>query len=115
MSRTTPVPVSGEDQPDPRVAGPRLGPQKFPVAPYFYPRFLRRVADALEALDSIGDSDERGVESPHFTAAEAIALWNEELLTDNSLAGLEGWLTLIDQNRWVFVPYIEAVEFGGGS
>lgn len=97
---------------DGKYAGPRLTDRGFPAGPMLYAATLRRISDALTALEGFGQHDPST--GHHILLASGdIAVYLEDDIDDGEPP--VGWLTLIDENAWVFVPYIAAVESSGAA
>lgn len=95
------------------VPQPRRRDDGVLVAPILYPRFLRQVADALDALTAFEAEQDDHKEAAHYigTGRFSLPLFDEELTNDDDLLeGLSGWLVQEDQACWVFVPYVPELE-----
>lgn len=102
------------DEPSVELPKIPIGSAGFPKR-YFYPTFLRRVANALDALVKFEASDPAEYENPHYAAHVDIPLYDVEMCADagddpNLLTGLEGWLHQLDEKCWVFVPYVKELQ-----
>lgn len=83
------------------------------AAPVLYPRMLRQVCDALDALIAFEAPDDTHQESAHYVTMGGgpLPIYDEELEEEGKpLANLVGWLAQYDKACWVFVPYIPMVE-----